>query len=381
MKNDKNDSRWSEISALIEKNDGARLSFDGEPEGGLSYACLLHNFVHLDFTEDEAIFHWKNILENIHGLERATGRPINVYTSVVDYFTNQNPLLTSPLLVEVRVFQQTEQMAMIDALTGLFNRHYMETILKKEYMRCERYSKRFSVCILDIDNFKAVNDTKGHLYGDQVLRNLAAILRTAVREEDIACRYGGEEFLVIIPETDSAGALALGNRIRTCLKEAPFFLENGITFSAGTATYPLDAHDVEALVKAADMALYQAKFSGKDCVVAAGPDRRKCDRVERGLPFSLLGKGTGSPFAENMTHNISLGGIQFESTEKYRINSGLHFQFAAGNAEAQGAEAHGYVTWVRKIHGVYRYGVRFVETPLVLETEISMARKSVISQL
>lgn len=379
------ESLRSEIAALISSSGEFQsdecLSWIAEtPDSGLSqqnaFSRLLENFVKLDLSEEEAVYHWRKILENFRTFELQTGRKINIYTAIVDYFTSKNSLLDSPLLVEISVFRKNEQMAMIDALTGIFNRRYMETMLKKEFTRCERYGKEFSVCIIDIDNFKAINDTRGHLFGDLVLKELASLLKSSIREEDIACRYGGEEFLIIIPETNSEGALILGNRIRQCLKETPFFTENGISFSGGTANYPENARDTMALVRAADMALYQAKDSGKDQIVAASPERRKFDRFEQIWTFDVF-DGDRDIRSENKTQNVSLGGIQFESTEKFPLHGNLNMVFTTDDARTEGITAKGHVTWIRKSRGKYRYGVRFDDAPLVFETKFLQACSTV----
>lgn len=335
------------------------------------FARLLENYVHLDFTEEEAIDHWHAIIDNSFELKEKLCRPIGIHLAIVDYFTNVNHVLNSPMLVEVCVFRQTERLAMIDGLTGLFNRRYMDIILKKEFNRCDRYGKAFSVCILDIDDFKTFNDRKGHVFGDQVLRELAAHLRNSVRDEDIVCRYGGEEFLVILPETDAKGALALANRLRSEMKRKKFFGENRITFSAGTATYPTCAKELISLVQAADHALYAAKASGKDCVIPANVERRKFGRYPQ--PWDLeISTQTGDKMISGIvTQNISLGGIQFECPVRYDIDTLLHLVFTNPDGSEEQIEAEGHITWVRKNRRSYAYGVTFTSIPETFETKLA----------
>ena len=368
MTNNETERLLSDVVALIGQNVEC-MQPDGTQQ---SFSRLLENFVHLEFTEEDAIFHWKNIVDNSRMMTALIGRHVTPYTAIVDYFTGANPLLSAPLIVEVNVFKQTEQMAMVDVLTGLFNRRYMDTMLKKECTRCARYGKLFSVCILDIDNFKSINDIRGHQFGDTVLRELGDLLKTTIREEDIACRYGGEEFLIIIPETDSAGALTLGNRLREGLKSSEFFVSNGITFSAGTATWDENAHDLDGLVRAADMALYQAKYSGKDRVCAASHERRKFDRFDRKWSLNVFsGDASGFARGENRIQNVSLGGIQFESRKEYPLDGDLRFVISRDGASSGGIEAMGRITWIRKKQGVFQYGVRFEDTPDALESQFS----------
>lgn len=335
------------------------------------FARLLENYVHLDFTEEEAIAHWRAIVDNSFVLKEKLGRPIGIHLAIVDYFTNINHVLSSPMLVEVHVFRQTERLAMIDGLTGIFNRRYMDIILKKEFNRCDRYGKAFSVCILDIDDFKAVNDTKGHVFGDQVLRELATHLHDSVRDEDIVCRYGGEEFLAILPETDTKGAIVMANRLRSEMKTKKFFRENGITFSAGTATYPTCAKDLVSLVQAADHALYEAKASGKDCVIPANIERRKFGRYAQPWDLVIYSQNGDRQITGIVTQNISLGGIQFECPVRYDIDTLLHLVFTNPDGDNEQIEIEGRITWVRKNRASYAYGVNFTSIPETFELKLT----------
>jgi diguanylate cyclase (GGDEF)-like protein len=353
---------------------------DSEGEFGLAstfFARLLENYVHLEFTEEEAITHWHAIVENSFALKEKLGRPIGIHLAVVDYFTNLNHVFSSPMLVEVHVFRQAERLAMIDGLTGIFNRRYMDIILKKEFNRCDRYSKALSVCILDIDDFKAVNDTRGHVFGDQVLKELASLLRESVRDEDIACRYGGEEFLVILPETDTNGALVMANRLRSEMKKRIFFRDNGITFSAGTATYPVCAKELISLIQAADHALYEAKANGKDCVIPANIERRKFGRYSKPWTLTIYSQDGDRQISGIVTQNISLGGIQFECPVRYDIDTLLRLVFTNPDGNYEQIEVEGHITWVRKNRASYSYGVSFISIPETFEMKLAEPQKRI----
>ncbi len=156
-----------------------------------------------------------------------------------------------------------------DALTGLFNRRHIEERLHEVAGAARRHDFVFGVVMLDIDHFKAVNDTVGHAGGDAVLREFAARTQNALREEDIAGRWGGEEFLLILPHTDLDGAATLGERVRAAVAASPFALDDGgaleVTVSCGCAVG--DGFEPEELVKRADVALYEAKEGGRNRVV------------------------------------------------------------------------------------------------------------------
>lgn len=161
--------------------------------------------------------------------------------------------------------------AFVDALTGVWNRGALFELLGRERERAQRGTKPLSVALVDIDFFKKVNDTHGHLVGDEVLKELCARLKTAVRPYDAVGRYGGEEFVVVFPETTSEEALTLGERLRLVVAEPDFAvsgLELPITISVGLATSQGPEDRVEDLLARADEALYAAKRTGRNRVVS-----------------------------------------------------------------------------------------------------------------
>lgn len=177
----------------------------------------------------------------------------------------------SQIIDKIRLFEETQRMSITDGLTGLYNTRYLYKQLNLEIARSDRYASAFSVILFDIDNFKKLNDTYGHQVGDDVLHELAAILRRVSREADIVVRYGGEEFIVILPNTSDTDAINLADRTRTVVEENIFLSgrdgETSITLSGGIASYPKNARDARALLNAADSAMYQAKSSGKNRVI------------------------------------------------------------------------------------------------------------------
>jgi diguanylate cyclase (GGDEF)-like protein len=171
-----------------------------------------------------------------------------------------------------RLFDATERMATTDGLTGLLNHRTFQARLDEQLLAAQRYGRKLSLILCDIDHFKSVNDTYGHPVGDQVLRGVAAILAREARTTDLVARYGGEEFGVVMPETDTAGALVIAERIR--LRIAQLVTETGqgplrVTMSLGVATCPDDAQKKGELVERADGCLYHAKRHGRNQVVAA----------------------------------------------------------------------------------------------------------------
>jgi two-component system cell cycle response regulator len=167
--------------------------------------------------------------------------------------------------------QMSIEMAITDALTGLYNRRYMETHVSTLVEQAAARGKPLSVLVIDIDYFKAINDTYGHDAGDDVLRDFALRVRRSIRGIDLACRYGGEEFVVIMPETDMAVATVVAERLRRRIAAEPFPIQHGagkveVTISVGIAT--LGREDTAAaMIKRADQALYRAKRDGRNRVV------------------------------------------------------------------------------------------------------------------
>lgn len=162
------------------------------------------------------------------------------------------------------------RMAISDELTGLYSKRHFRTVIEKRVKLCETYGERLSLLMLDIDDFKKVNDTYGHPAGDVVLRTVAQVTLHALREGDMAFRYGGEEFAVLLPSTDSAASLPVAERIRQAVAGSTCAAgeqEIGVTVSIGSAGIPVHARTVRDLVNAADAALYAAKRSGKNRVV------------------------------------------------------------------------------------------------------------------
>ncbi len=175
--------------------------------------------------------------------------------------------------IEARYHEEIYQLATHDALTGLYNRRHFMEVLDKEIARALRHGRDLALCIIDVDLFKPVNDTFGHIAGDEVLRRIAAVLRQHVRSDDIAARIGGEEFAVLLPEGGTGSAVAFAERLRQAIA-ATIFSPGGvprqITVSVGVA--PLEGPDGNRsrLLAAADAALYRAKHEGRNQVRASG---------------------------------------------------------------------------------------------------------------
>lgn len=177
-------------------------------------------------------------------------------------------------LENARLYETARNLADRDPLTGFFNHRYLHERLSEEVVRAVRTHRPLSVVMLDLDDFKLVNDTFGHVYGDRVLVHVAEMIRTTLRASDVAARYGGDEFALILPETGAVDAASVAGRILDALRESPFAAEGRQPFpmgaSIGVATHPRDGRTAMELIAMADAGLYQAKGSGGNSV---GPGR------------------------------------------------------------------------------------------------------------
>jgi len=166
-----------------------------------------------------------------------------------------------------------------DALTGLFNRRYLEETLEREISRSVRSGNSIGLMMLDIDHFKEFNDIFGHSGGDTLMRELGALLHSTIRVEDVACRYGGDEFVVMLPESSLDVIVLRAEEIRQGVAQLNIMQEgsvlNAVTLTVGVAMYPNHGADMAELVRAADEAMYQAKREGGDRVqIAQTPSER-----------------------------------------------------------------------------------------------------------
>lgn len=169
--------------------------------------------------------------------------------------------------------QRAEALSVTDDLTQLYNSRYLSQVLRRETKRASRSSRPLSLLFVDLDGFKTINDTHGHLFGSRALVEAGAVIRSSARETDVVARFGGDEFALVLPDTGSEGATAVGERIRERIAEHAFLKGDGLdihlTASVGVATLPDIAATAEALIQAADEAMYYVKDRGKNGIHVA----------------------------------------------------------------------------------------------------------------
>jgi diguanylate cyclase (GGDEF)-like protein len=174
------------------------------------------------------------------------------------------------------MFQRTQALSVTDDLTQLYNSRYLNQVLRRETKRASRSGRPLSLLFMDLDGFKSINDSHGHLFGSRALVEAADVVRKTARETDVCARFGGDEFAVVLPDTGGDGAYAVGERIRERIAAHAFLAEDGLrirlTASVGVATLPDVAGSAEELLKAADQAMYRVKDAGKNGILVAFAD-------------------------------------------------------------------------------------------------------------
>jgi diguanylate cyclase (GGDEF)-like protein len=219
----------------------------------------------LDLQESQSIELWEEVLTRRREWAQVLGRSISLQTVIMDVLTGSG-LVRVPVVLEYGELKRTRLSAVTDPLTGLYNRRIFTETFDKELNRARRYGLPLGIVILDLHRFKEVNDKYGHPRGDEVLRAAATTLQKALRTSDSAFRIGGDEFAVLLPQTDAAQAIALSRRIEAVFAETlrPVQLEFAVTIDHGVATFPQDGDQADELIHVADERLYRLKHAAPD---------------------------------------------------------------------------------------------------------------------
>lgn len=216
----------------------------------------------LELQEAKCLQLWEQMLANRKELAEQLGRPVSLKTVLMDVLFTTG-LIRVPVVMEYDEYRKLQVSAVTDPLTGLYNRRLFAESFEKELTRARRYGLPLGLVVLDLHRFKEVNDKYGHPRGDDVLRATAATLRKALRTSDSAFRIGGDEFALLLPQTDAVQALALSRRVETVFAEIlrPLGLAFPVTMDHGVATFPQDGEQAEQLIRIADDRLYRLKHA------------------------------------------------------------------------------------------------------------------------
>jgi len=252
---DENPPNEDKVIEILKEEDPTNLKI---------YSTLFYILTHHEFSESEAIHLWEEIKKRQTEMQQHLKRHVSFRVAILDYFIASNiNIFKNPIIIDIHLFEKLQFQATYDELTQVYNRRFILYILKKELERAKRHKHDLTIILFDIDNFKRINDVMGHLTGDKVLKLFANVVKDNIRIEDSFGRIGGEEFLLVLPETPINKAFPLLERIRDILAEISgekmFF-----TFSSGIASFPQHADEEITLLHSADKALLRAKLEGKN---------------------------------------------------------------------------------------------------------------------
>ncbi|MGA9936636.1 MAG: GGDEF domain-containing protein, partial [Candidatus Acidiferrales bacterium] len=225
---------------------------------------FFHTIAKIDLPEQQSNDYWQRILQRRRELSDSLGRKVALATAMVDVLSSTN-FIRVPIVMEYEELKKLQINAATDPLTGLYNRRLFDEYCDKELNRAKRYGQHLAIVILDLHRLKEVNDRHGHLRGDHILQLAATTLRRTLRAADFAFRIGGDEFALLLPQTDTEQAVTLCRRVRA-LYEAevvPLKIEVGVTLDFGVAVHPQDGDQKSDLLRTADERLYELKRSGR----------------------------------------------------------------------------------------------------------------------
>ncbi len=311
----------------------------------------------LELTDTQSLDYWEKILARRAELSESLGKPISLKTAMVDVLASSN-CLRVPILMEYEELKKLQINAATDPLTGLYNRRLFEEYFEKELNRARRYGQSLALVIMDLHRFKEVNDRYGHPEGDLLLQAAASTLRKSLRTSDYAFRIGGDEFALLLPQSDAEQAATISRRVRAIYASAtePMRLDVGLDLDYGFAVFPHDGDQKEVLIRVADERLYQLKLSTRAQAAEApepaplaapspggapgiapgakktevhpppprtGAERRKWERVSLAgtRAYALLGEG---PERTARVLDLGYGGVALQADSPEEVPASFH---------------------------------------------------------
>jgi len=282
-------------------------------------------FSGIDFPLMDCNEHWNKLLVHRQEMTRKLQRPVNITTVLCDYLQSTPNYLDNPRIIESANYEDILQKSHYDKLTGLYNRCHFDEAYNQQIALAKRYQEDFTVLFLDIDNFKAVNDTHGHKVGDNVLKTIADIITKEKRDSDIAARYGGEEFVLLLTHSDNISSYIFAERLRQKIAAVEFLGTDKklqVTVSGGIASFPFNSSNPADLVDMADSAMYLAKGAGKNRISHYKDEKRRYLRVKINKHIRTKELNfTNAPTFNGTSKDICVGGILFENDKPLPLDS------------------------------------------------------------
>lgn len=225
---------------------------------------LMLNLTHEKLEEAEAKLLWGNIISHLKTMNAKLNRSVGLTVAAMDYITNISNKDLKPILIDEEKSRDIINSATTDDLTKLYTREFFDAALIDLYQQCKEKKQPISFIMIDIDDFKIVNDKYGHQTGDFVLKEIGKIIKKNIRDDDIAARYGGEELVIIVPESSTIQSKKIAERIRKQVEKNLFDKDLTVTVSIGISQMKLPFNTIHSLIKCADSALYKSKANGKN---------------------------------------------------------------------------------------------------------------------
>lgn len=321
--------------------------------------------------------HWDKLLAHRLDMLHKLGRPVSITTVFCDYLQSTTQHLENPRIIETASYEDTLRKSHHDTLTGLFNRGYFNEAYNQQVALAKRYTEDFTILFLDIDNFKAVNDVYGHQCGDLVLQRVADIITSEKRDSDIAARFGGEEFILLLTHSDNISSYVFAERLRQKIAGEEFLFSGkavGVTISGGIASFPFNSSNPEELIEMADSAMYLSKGAGKNRISYYKDEKRRYIRVK--IQEHIRSKEldfTDSPTFNGTSKDICVGGILFENDSSLPLGSLISVQIQLTSTQKP-VILIGYVVRVELLEtGKYDIGMTtsFKELDEIVNKEIA----------
>ena len=356
---------------------------------------LFELFASLYFDKDESANYWNSVLAHRESMKERLKRDVGIRVAILDYFSNIENRFKNPKIVEMELFERILKASKEDSKTGLYNSKYFLEVLENEINKAKRNEFSLSLLFLDIDGFKEYNDKLGHVAGDHLLVHIAEILNQLVRGEDVAARFGGDEFVVMLTYTDKSGAMIVADRIIKEIKKQPLnfdgknkeHYDGGI--SIGIASYPFDANSCEELMRKADKTLYEAKKAGKNkihCYENKGKKenlaktKRRIARYEIEEKDIYLNLKDSEDKYRAHLRNISEEGLLMEIPYIIPLLKGIKLDVELKNSKMKTFCVSGEILYAKKQNAGYLAAVKYetsTENKALLKKYLNIQKKKV----
>lgn len=306
-------------------------------EGDEVCQSVIKAFVGLDIHSNEAKDIWFDIIDHRQAMYKFLGREVDILTVLCDYLSRSSTYFNNPMIIEYETYEKALEDSRHDTLTGLLNRGCFWEILEGNIAHAARHNTELTILFVDVDDFKFFNDSFGHQAGDKALKTIADVIKQGSRSDDSAIRYGGEEFVVIMPNTSVSDAVVLAERIRQKVADLIIDVDGkplSLTISGGISSYPLDAQDGYMLLNLADRALYRAKALGKNNIsIYAYEKQRRFLRTNLVRPIKIK-KIAFEPTTPHIgaSKNIGMGGMLFETPHQFDVGSHIEVSIPIMNS-------------------------------------------------